>query len=126
MMESEFNHGELDAARTMIQALRLPHAPVATVPNPMLHKHYSYLRAVATSEAEIKQTFDGTIPDDLLFEEHTPQIRAFHEAFELCDTAPATTTSSSSASKKAKIEKVGPPQTPDDWLKLWQASVPLE
>ncbi|KAL1508201.1 hypothetical protein AB1Y20_004320 [Prymnesium parvum] len=117
MTESEFTPTELEAAHELVRSLKLAQAPVGTVPNPLMHKHYAYLRAVATHESDTKPTVDGTLPDAIFLEERRGPIRRFMEAFNLPSEAP---TSSASSSKKPKAEKIGPPQSTADWKELWQ------
>ena len=119
MAESDFRPEELEASRALVSALQLPAAPIANVPNPQLHKHFSYLRALATNERDTKPTVDGTLPNAAFLEAASAQIRSFGAAFELPNEAPAA---SGGGAKKPKVEKVGPPQSTADWIVLWQAN----
>jgi len=120
MAESAFEPAELEASRNLVRALQLPTAPVASVANPLLHKHFSYLRALATSEkGGAAPTTDSTLPDAAFLNEHSAQIRSFREAFELPTDFAAG--GGGGGAKKPKVDKVGPPTCLADWIALWQA-----
>ena len=77
----------------------------ARVGRSQLHKHFEYIRGIATNErtnGEPKPTVDGTLPDAAFLEGRAAQVRSFQQAFELPDEAPAT--SGGGASKKPKVE----------------------
>jgi len=125
LYRSDFEPDQFEATKKLVRALALPKgkAPVATAPNPALHKHYAYLQAIATAEKETQRTVDTTLPSpDLLVATEAEQL-AFRDAFGFVD-APAgggAARGAGGAAKRQKTEKVETPTSIGDWVGLWQS-----
>lgn len=113
---NELSKEELDSAKSLVRSLKLPSDanPVARAANPAVHKHFSYLRALAV-KTDVPETVDTTLPDPALATTYAGQIEAFRLAFGLSDEKPAE----GGAAKRQKVEKVGPPESMVSWRGLF-------
>ena len=103
LTEDQFEPGQLDATRELVQALTLPPgaSPIGRISNPASATHFQYLECLAlhVPGAEVVATVDGTLPDGAWLATKRPQLEAFQQVFGLPTSAEADAASGGAAKR---------------------------
>eukprot|EP00928_Gymnodinium_smaydae_P018070 TRINITY_DN16878_c1_g6_i1.p1 TRINITY_DN16878_c1_g6~~TRINITY_DN16878_c1_g6_i1.p1 ORF type:complete len:664 (+),score=145.51 TRINITY_DN16878_c1_g6_i1:60-1994(+) len=81
--------GLQDAARSVVNAMRLDGFVPGCVENPVLQKHFAAVQALALAEEQPEEVVDMLRPDEGALNDKAPLLAAWRDAIDACAPAPA-------------------------------------